>query len=150
MKRRVCFPKTKNLLYHPDLDRHGAVDVSGDLDVARAHGGRRNPGVESDSALRHLVLRGASFGDPEIRSSASGFGLPGLSFQPHLLRTLDVSTPFPRRSTTRPFPSHQPRQKLQDLSLNPHWLLSFIGSPLSILIFIIFGVKRTRRESCAP
>jgi hypothetical protein len=34
---------------------HGAVDVSGDLDVprglTRAHGGRRNPGVEFDSAL---------------------------------------------------------------------------------------------------
>jgi hypothetical protein len=64
MKRRVRFPKTKNLLYHPGLDRHGAVDVSEDLDVARAHGGRRNPGVESDCALRRLVLYGASLGDP--------------------------------------------------------------------------------------
>ncbi|KAH0812667.1 hypothetical protein GEV33_010123 [Tenebrio molitor] len=52
---RARFSKTKNLLYHTGLDRHGAVDVSGDLYVPRglprAHGGRRNLGVESDCAL---------------------------------------------------------------------------------------------------
>jgi hypothetical protein len=58
------FPKTKNLLYHPGLARQGAVDVFGDLYVPRAHGGRRNPGVESDSALRRLVLREPCSADP--------------------------------------------------------------------------------------
>jgi hypothetical protein len=60
--------QTKNLLYHPGLDRRGAVDVSGDLDVPRllprAHGGRRNPGVESDTALRRFDLREPSVEDP--------------------------------------------------------------------------------------
>jgi hypothetical protein len=37
LKRRAGFAKTKNFFYHPGLDRHGAVDVSGDLDVPRAH-----------------------------------------------------------------------------------------------------------------
>jgi hypothetical protein len=58
--------KTKN--YHPGLDRYEAVDVSGDLDVPRglprAHGGRRNPGVEFDSALRGLVFHEPSVEDP--------------------------------------------------------------------------------------
>jgi hypothetical protein len=62
------FPKTKNLLYHPGLARQGAVNVSGDHYVPRglprAHGGRRNPGVEPDSALRRLVLREPCIGDP--------------------------------------------------------------------------------------
>jgi hypothetical protein len=55
-------------VYHPGLDRHGAVDVSGDLDVPRglprAQGGRRNPDVEFNSALRRLVLHEPSVGDP--------------------------------------------------------------------------------------
>jgi hypothetical protein len=50
------------------LDRYEAVDVSGDLDVPRglprAHGGRRNPGVEFDSALRGLVFHEPSVEDP--------------------------------------------------------------------------------------
>jgi hypothetical protein len=68
LKRRAGFAKTKNFFYHPSLDRHGAVDVSGDLDVPRglprAHGGRRNPAVEFDSGLRRLVLHGPYVGDP--------------------------------------------------------------------------------------
>jgi hypothetical protein len=103
LKRCAGFAKIKIFFYHPGLDRHGVVDVSGDLDVPRAHARRRNPGVEFDSALRRLVLHEPSAGDPQIRSSASGFGLPGLFFQPHSLRTLDVSTPFSHRSTTRRF-----------------------------------------------
>jgi hypothetical protein len=68
LKRRAGFAKTKHFFYHPGLDRHGAVDVSGDLDVPRglprAQGGRRNPDVEFNSALRRLVLHEPSVGDP--------------------------------------------------------------------------------------
>ncbi|KAH0822402.1 hypothetical protein GEV33_000389 [Tenebrio molitor] len=64
LKRRAGFAKSKIFFYHPGLDRHGAVDVSGDLDFPRAHGGRRNPGVEFDSALRRLVLHEPSVRDP--------------------------------------------------------------------------------------
>jgi hypothetical protein len=32
LKRRAGFAKTKIFFFHPGLDRHGAVDVSGDLD----------------------------------------------------------------------------------------------------------------------
>ncbi|KAH0817837.1 hypothetical protein GEV33_004954 [Tenebrio molitor] len=132
LKRRPGFAKTKNFFYHPGLDRHGAVDVSGDLDVPRAHGGRRNPGVEFDSALRRLVLHEPSVGDPQIRSSASGFGLPGLFLQAHPLGTLAVqqlavSAPFTvlHRSD---LPDQRPKTKKLLPALTP---VSYSFAPLN-------------------
>jgi hypothetical protein len=138
-----------------------AVDVFGDLNVPRglprAHSGRRNPGVESDCALLRLVFREPSVGDRksaprrlglEFLDSFFSLTLFGPSTFPHpflAAQPLAVSAPF----TLRHLSDHQPRQKTKDLSYNLQWFLSFIVSPLSIRIFIIFGGKRTRRESCA-
>jgi hypothetical protein len=90
------------------------------------------------SGMRKSAPRRLGLGFLDSPSSLTLFG-PSTSPHPFLA----VSAPF----TLRHLSDHQPRQKTKDLS--PHWFLSFIVSPLSIRIFIIFGGKRTRRESCA-
>jgi hypothetical protein len=64
--RSPADPNKKNVL--PETTRSLPEKISGDLDdpggLPRAHGGRRIPGVESDSALRRLDLREPFVGDP--------------------------------------------------------------------------------------
>ncbi|KAH0808370.1 hypothetical protein GEV33_014421 [Tenebrio molitor] len=143
LKRPAGFAKTKIFFYHPGLDRHGAVDVSGDLDLPRAHGRRRNPGVEFDSTLRRLVLHEPSVGDPQIRSSASGFGLPGFFLQPQPLRSLDVSTPFSRRSTTPVSAPFTVPPDLTSLTKDQRPKTKRPPSQFGLLLFLAENVVRT-------
>jgi hypothetical protein len=90
------------------------------------------------SGIRISAPRGLAL---DSSSCLTLFG-PSTSPNPFLVA---VSAPF----TLQHLSDHQPKQKTIDLSPVMHWYLSFIVSPLSIRICIIFGGKRTRRGSRA-
>jgi hypothetical protein len=134
------------------LDRYGAVDVSGDLDVPRglprAHGGRRNPGVEFDSALRQTVnpLLGVWVWTSWTLLPAS----PSSDTRRlHTLFSPFTHSPFQPLSQSR-HRSDLPDQRPKTKSPTSHFLLSLIVSPLSIRVFIIFGGKRRAHDDSDP
>jgi hypothetical protein len=92
------------------------------------------------------ILREPPVREPQFRSSAFGFGLPGLSFKPHPLRTPNVSTPFCRRSTTHPFSPlafrHRSDERPKTKDQDGHWFPCFMPSPLSRGTFFVFCRKR--------
>jgi hypothetical protein len=140
-------------VYHPGLDRHGAVDVSGDLDVPRglprAQGGRRtrtwnltpHSGVWFFTNLPSGIRKSAPRRlDLDFLDSSSSLTLFGPLTSPHpflAVQPLAVSAPF-----TVPHRSDLPDQRPKTKSPSPHSLLPFIVSPLSIRVIIIFGGKR--------
>jgi hypothetical protein len=113
LKRRAGFAKTKIFFYHPGLDGHGAVDVSGDLDVPW---GLPRPTVDDEIRAWNLTPHSGVWFFTNLPSgirksaprrlgldfldSSSSLTLFGPSTSPH---------PFSRRSTTRRFsPFHSP------------------------------------------
>jgi hypothetical protein len=146
---------SRKIFYHPGLDRHGAVDVSGDLDgdflgltvddEIRAWNLTPHSGVwfftNLPSGIRKSAPRRLGLDFLDSSSSLTVFG-PSTSPYPFLaVQPLAVSAPFTvsRRSD---LPDQRPKTK----SPSPHSLLSFIVSPLSIRIIIIFGGKRRAHD----
>jgi hypothetical protein len=90
-----------------------------------------------------LVLHEPSVGDPQIRSSASGFGLPGFFLQPQPLRTLDVFTPFSRRSTTPVSAPFTVPPDLTSLTKDQRPKTKRPPSQFGLLLFLAENVVRT-------